>query len=118
MFELGNDAGKGGFDRCNGGVRVILALLFQTASMFQELLPIKIGTVGPGPRFRLRHLGVNPVYEPRTSLSTKNHAPPLLQRHAAAAGLFRDLSCAARRDESAERADRRARGEQRGHDRK
>src|SRR4029453_9349128 len=72
MFELGNDAGESGFDRCNRAVRVILALLFQTAPMFEELFPIEIGKVGPGPRLRLRHVGVNSVYESGARLSTVN----------------------------------------------
>ncbi len=47
MFELGNDTGEGGFDRCDGAVGIILSLLFQTAPMFQELFPIEIGKVDP-----------------------------------------------------------------------
>src|SRR4029453_15560607 len=80
MFELGNDAGESGFDRCNRAVRVILALLFQTAPMFEELFPIKIGKVGPGPRLRLRHLGVNSVYESGARLSTINRVHSAISR--------------------------------------
>src|SRR4029450_10862660 len=40
--------------------------------MFEELFPIEIGKVGPGPRLRLRHVGVNSVYESGARLSTIN----------------------------------------------
>src|SRR5713226_8827418 len=43
MFELGNDAGESFFDRFDGAVRVVLALLFKTAPMFEKFFPVEIG---------------------------------------------------------------------------
>ena len=97
MIELGKDAGEGVFDGCDCADRIIFALLFQTAPMFEEFFPIEIGKTGPRSRLRLRHFGVISVYEfGRAPVNEKSVS-------------IGDFSRAARRDEPAERSNGHAR---------
>src|SRR4029079_2433325 len=42
LFDIGEDACEGGFDVCDGPVRVVRPLPLQTAAMLHEFFPVKL----------------------------------------------------------------------------